>query len=245
MTSRTESPSSAAIASVGDELVTGRIADLNASYIAARLDGRGIDVRALAVLPDAVDAIAEFVEVEHRRRDFVFLAGGLGATPDDATRDGVAQGLARPTTESTAARELLEEAFRDDGAYVACCARLPAGSTVLANPLGGAPGFRVDNVWAFPGEPAEARAIFDAAASELPLQEIHAWSRTYPTAEHRIAHVLDALVAAHPGVTLGSYPSYAGGHVVRVELRTREPEPLRAAADWLERAMEAEAVVRA
>ena len=86
---------------------------------------------------------------------------------------------------------------------------LPAGSRPLENPLGGAPGFALANVYVLPGLPAEMEAMFEHVAAELRGgAPIVSWRRTYRTTESRIVAVLEAAEERHPGVLVGSYPSF-------------------------------------
>src|SRR5581483_197844 len=70
-------------------------------------------------------------------------------------------------------------------------ARLPRGARPLANPLGGAPGFAIENVYVLPGLPSEMEAMFDAIAGDFRRgAPIAAWRRTFATRESRIAPAL-------------------------------------------------------
>jgi molybdenum cofactor synthesis domain-containing protein len=229
---------SAAVAAVGNEVVAGRIGDENGSYIAKRLHERGVDVRVVAVLPDDVDAVADFVAAERGRRDHVFVTGGLAGTPDDVTRQGIARGLQRELVECEPARRLLSGVFVENSVYASRCSRLPEGATVIRNPLGGAPGFRAGNVWAFPGAPAEAHAMFDSVAGVLPAQAAYTWRRSYPVAEEHVAQVLDSFVAAFEDVELGVYAAW-GVTTSRLDvvLRAADHARLQSAAHWLEHSL--------
>src|SRR5205823_6296546 len=79
----------------------------------------------------------------------------------------------------------------------------------LQNPLGGAPGFVIGNVYVLPGLPAEMEAMFATAEEELRRpQPIRSWRRRYRTRESTIVGVLEAMGERHPGVLVGSYPTF-------------------------------------
>ena len=120
--------------------------------------------------------------------------------------------------------------------YAARWALLPAGARPLANPLGGAPGFVGANVYVLPGLPSEMKAMFETVAAELATgRPIAVWRRVYRTRESRIAAVLEAAIARHPGVLVGSYPAFgADGPTVEVVLKSADRDALTAAAAWIE-----------
>ena len=74
----------------------------------------------------------------------------------------------------------LRARFHGDPEYAARWAALPRGSRPLDNPLGGAPGFRIENTWVLPGLPSEMEAMFDLYADELAADRpIGSWRRRY------------------------------------------------------------------
>ena len=126
--------------------------------------------------------------------------------------------------------------FRSTWDYFHRFAKLPEGSRPLANPLGGAPGFQLANVWVLPGLPAEMEAMFDSVAEEFRHSEpIASWRRSYRTTESRIVRVLEQAVERHPEVLVGSYPSFdERGSEVEVVLKSRDAGAVAAAADWVD-----------
>ncbi len=228
-------PRVAAIVTVGDELVSGNSPNANATYLAARLESLAIEVGLAAVVPDRVPLIARLVRDQAVLNDYVFVTGGLGGTPDDVTREAIASAFAVPVEAVPALAALLSETFDGDLVHIARWALLPAGSRVLASPLGGAAGFVLKNVYVLPGTPEEARAIFETIVPELERGvALASWRCVYATTESRIAPVLDAFVERYPGVRLGSYPAFdSDGPRVELVLRASTDEELRAAAAWL------------
>jgi nicotinamide-nucleotide amidase len=229
----------ASILTIGNELVSGDVPNTNASWLAKRLAPLGVAVRLMAAVPDEIDAIADFVRTEAPRVDFLLVTGGLGGTPDDLTREALAHafGVDQPEVGELAAD--LRARFAHDPEYAARWARLPAGSRPLANPLGGAPGFAIENVYVLPGLPAEMEAMFAAMEEEFRRgSPIATWRRTYRTRESAIASALVEAGERWPSVLVGSYPTFpVDGPRVEVVLKSSDADELAAASAWLDDAI--------
>ncbi len=230
----------AAILTIGNELVSGDVPNTNASWLARRLAPLGVEVRLTAAVPDEIDAIGAFVRAEAPRVDFLLLTGGLGGTPDDLTREAIAAafGVAQEQVAEVAAD--LRARFTRDPEYAARWANLPQGSRPLANPLGGAPGFVIENVYVLPGLPSEMEAMFSSIEEEFRRgSPIESWRRVYRTYESVIASTLAETVERWPGVLVGSYPSFgSGGFTVEIVLKSRDVAALAEASAWVESAIE-------
>ncbi len=229
----------ASIVTIGNELVSGDTANTNGSWLAARLEALGVDVLLIAALPDEEERVASFVREQATEVDVVLVTGGLGGTPDDITREAIAAAFDVTQEEQPEVAERLRARFHGDHDYVTRWAQLPAGSRPLENPLGGAPGFVIGNVYVLPGLPAEMEAMFETVAAELGGgSPIGSWRRTYRTTESRIVAVLEAGGERYPAVRIGSYPSFgAEGSAVEIVLKSSDPEALAAATAWFERAL--------
>jgi molybdenum cofactor synthesis domain-containing protein len=230
----------ASILTIGNELVSGDVPNTNAAWLARRLAPLGVEVRMTAALPDEIDAIAEFVRAEAPRVEFLLVTGGLGGTPDDLTREAIAAAFGVPQEEVPKVAADLRARFTRDPEYAARWAQLPRGSRPLANPLGGAPGFAIENVFVLPGLPSEMKAMFVSIEEEFRRgSPIESWHRVYRTYESIIASRLAETGRRWPGVLVGSYPSFAdGGFTVEIVLKSSDVAALAAAAAWLESAIE-------
>jgi molybdenum cofactor synthesis domain-containing protein len=229
----------ALIVTIGNEIVSGDVENTNGSWLARRLAELGVEARLLAAVRDEVDDI-RVVLADREQHDFVFVTGGLGGTPDDITREAVAAAFGVDCVElaDLAARLCDRFAHKGLGDYAARWARLPAGAAPLENPLGGAPGFRLANVYVMPGLPTEMEAMFDSFAHELRGQPIGSWRRSYRTGEGQIVRVLEEATRRHPLVTIGSYPRFlADGPEVDVVLKSADDEALALATAWIETAL--------
>ena len=230
----------AAIITIGNELLSGDVADTNAQWLAKRLERLGIQVRLVATLPDDRGQIGRFVREQAAEAAVVVVTGGLGGTPDDVTREAIADGFGVAQAEVPEIACPLRARFAHDPEYAAKWANLPVGSRPLENPLGGAPGFAFGNVYVLPGLPAEMRAMFATIEDGLRCERpIGSWRRRYRTTESRIVGVLEAMGTRHPTVRVGSYPSFDEGRSeVEVVVKSSDPAALEAAATWLEQALE-------
>ena len=229
----------AAILTIGNELVSGDVADTNGAWLAHRLEQLGVSVQIMAAVPDDIDAVARFVREAAPEADFVLVTGGLGGTPDDLTREALAAAFGVGQAEVPELAHALRARFTRDPEYAARWAQLPIGSRGIENPLGGAPGFVIENVYVLPGLPAEMRAMFEAIAREFAgSPPIGSWRRTYRTRESEIAAVLVEAGERFPGALVGSYPSFEGGPEVEVVVKSSEADELERAAAWIQAALD-------
>jgi len=228
----------AIILTVGDEITSGDVANTNGSWLAGRLAALGLPVRMLAAVPDDVDEIAGFVREHRPLCRWLMVTGGLGGTPDDVTRDGVATAFGVELKVDAASLARLRDRFPEQAhAYVERFALLPAGAEPVENPLGGAPGFRLENVVVLAGVPAEMEATYGIAERTLLGSEgrpIRAVRLSYPTTESTIVAVLERATEKHPAVAVGSYPQFEDGvRRVDIVLKSADPSALDAAAAWM------------
>lgn len=230
----------AAIVDIGNELLSGDIVNTNGSWLARRLEEAGVEVRLIAVIPDEIDTIAAFVREQAQAFALVVVTGGLGGTPDDVTREGIAAAFGVGQAEEPRQVARLRKRFGGLGSdYALRWAALPVGSRAIDNPLGGAPGFVLENVYVLPGLPREMEAMFELVVDEVrAAAPIGSWRRRYRTTESRIVAVLEEAGTLHPRVRVGSYPSFEPEREVEVVLKSSDAAALDAASAWLERALE-------
>jgi nicotinamide-nucleotide amidase len=230
----------ASILTIGNELVSGDVANTNASWLARRLAPLGVAVRLTAAVPDEIDTVAELVRAEAPRVDFLLVTGGLGGTPDDLTREAIAAAFRVEQEEVPEVAADLRARFTSNPEYAVRWAMLPRGSRPLGNPLGGAPGFLIENVYVLPGLPSEMEAMFESIEEEFRRgSPIRDWRRIYRTYESLIAVTLAETVERWPGVLVGSYPSFSiEGSTVEVVLKSSDADALAAASSWLASALE-------
>src|SRR6267378_1949182 len=106
-------PKTAGIILVGNEILSGKIADANAAYLCRELRALGVDVRRICVIPDEIPLIAQEVAAFSRAHDVVFTSGGVGPTHDDVTIEGVALATGAKVVRHPMLVDILQRHFRD------------------------------------------------------------------------------------------------------------------------------------
>ena len=229
-------PVTAAIILIGNEILSGRTQDANLGYLAQHLNDVGVRVMEARVVADLEDDIVAAVNACRARYDYVFTTGGIGPTHDDITSAAVAKAFGVALTLDAEAVARLERHYPAGSLNDARkrMAMVPAGATLIDNPISTAPGFRMENVFVMAGVPAIMRAMFDGLAHTLhggaPLR-----ARTFRTnlAEGTMAADLGALQDRYADVEIGSYPSFGrrDDPGVRIVLRATNTTRLDAASE--------------
>ena len=195
---------------IGNEILSGKIADANVSELAKVLRAVGIRLERVVMLPDEIEVLAEAVRELSARFDVVFTSGGVGPTHDDVTIDAVARAFELDVVESPELAALLRGVYGDriTEAHL-LMARVPVGSALCAAPDVEWPTPVTKNVWMLPGIPDLFR---------LKLLTVRAWLRGPAPFVSRslflrleepfLKPLLDAVVARHPSVEIGSYPKW-------------------------------------
>ncbi|MFW6412958.1 MAG: competence/damage-inducible protein A [Oceanicaulis sp.] len=197
---------------IGDEILSGRTRDINVQQIAEFLAPLGIAVTEARVVADEEDAIVEAVRALSKRCTYVFTTGGIGPTHDDITAEAVAAAFGRPIGVRDDARAILDAWYEKSGTEVTEArlrmARIPDGAILIENPVTGAPGFQIGNVFVLAGVPKIARGMLEDVAPRLTRGKVtHAITvRLDGAREGDLAQALRTLQAEIPEVSLGSYP---------------------------------------
>jgi molybdenum cofactor synthesis domain-containing protein len=229
----------AALVVIGDEILSGRTQDKNVAQVAAWLNQQGIRLAEVRIVPDVIERIAETVNSLRAVNDYVFTTGGIGPTHDDITVDAIAAAFGVPAIVHPQARSILESYYRDrpGGLNEARLrmARTPEGAELLPNPYSGAPGVKMENVYILAGVPNIAASMLEALTGKLeggrPVVSVTVGARA---AESEVADQLRETEAAHPGVTIGSYPFFRdGGYGSNFVIRSEDRELARRTGDEL------------
>ena len=167
----------ATILTIGDELLIGQVVDTNAAWLSERLFSLGVRVRKVATVGDEEQAIIAALAQEWPESDLMIITGGLGPTPDDRTREAVAQYFGRDLALVPALMKKFEEEFVRRGRPMpegySRLALIPRGFEPLHNPAGSAPGLLFEDAQdglmvVVPGVPAEMQATFaDSIAARI------------------------------------------------------------------------------
>lgn len=230
----------AEIIATGSELVLGRIANTNAAWLSRELETLGIPVRFHTAVGDRMGDLVAAFRLAARRAHVVLVTGGLGPTADDLTRLAAAR---------FAGRRLVRHADLAAGIAARFAARnvvmtpsnlrqadLPAGASVVPNPIGTAPGFVLRRgrsvLVALPGVPREMELMFRQTVAGLLCARTRARRAfctrdllTFGLPESTLGDRLGALFRPEGNPSVGTLLR-AGTVVVRV--RAEDASPARA-----------------
>lgn len=214
---------------VGNELLIGKIKDTNAHYLAKQATQLGANVKRVTVIQDTIPEIATTInETIARKPQFIITTGGLGPTFDDKTLQGLAKALNRKLEVNPKALAIVKqkcvEYAQKRGLPTEIeltpprvkMATLPEKTVVVNNPIGTAPGVRVDIektvLFALPGVPGEMEAIFNETIAPLIKQavgdEVFCERSIFADNifESRLAPLIDKVMSEHVGVYVKSHP---------------------------------------
>ncbi len=214
---------------VGNELLIGKTLNTNGFWLGKQVTNLGAYVKRMTVALDIVDEIAHVVcEAVERKPQFIISTGGLGPTFDDKTLQGLAKALDRKLEINprvlTVVKEKCEEYARKRQLSTTIeltaprvkMATLPEKTEPVNNPIGTAPGVRVDLegtvLFALPGVPSEMEAIFSETIAPILKQAVG--NRVFceksmfleGMMESNLAPLIDKVMIANKGVYIKSHP---------------------------------------
>ena len=234
----------AELISIGTELAAGLIVDTNSAWLAGELSAVGILPVRHVTVTDSRQAIAEDIRRAAGAAEVVVATGGLGPTPDDLTRDALADAMGVSLrTDPEALRQIREFFARRSYPWTDSNARqaeFPEGTAPIPNAWGTAPGIRAEVgravVYCLPGVPDEMRQMF----TEAVLPELRSrggagvvLTRTLPcfgAGESRIGEIIADLMEPGREVTVGT-TAEAGVISVRFIVRAASEERARRLLD--------------
>jgi len=212
----------AEIISIGNELLIGHTLDTNSHWIAKHLTRLGWALERVTQLRDSLDSIKSGVRGSLKRNPSVLITiGGLGPTHDDMTLAGISRALNKPLRLNKEALQLVKDHYQRLESkprltkYRTKMATLPQGSAPLPNPVGTAPGVKMQQssttLFSLPGVPSEMKAIF--RSSLIPYMESFHTIRPKELEvkitgiiESALAPVLDQARKIHPKLYFKSHP---------------------------------------
>jgi molybdenum cofactor synthesis domain-containing protein len=214
----------AALVVIGNEILTGKVADTNSHFLCKELNFLGLDLCRIVTIPDDFDLIGKVVRECAEAFDWVFTSGGIGPTHDDMTVPAIAAGFGVPAVR----HPLLETSLRKHyGARLTedhlLMALVPQGAELVELESLFVPQIVFRNVYILPGVPQLFQAKFNAIkhrfrGTPVVLREIF-----MKADEGVIAASLRETQARHPGLLIGSYPNFSRGeYSVKVTLESRD-----------------------
>jgi molybdopterin-biosynthesis enzyme MoeA-like protein len=236
---------------VGDEILSGKRTDQHLSKVISLLGARGLSLSWARYVGDDRSRITEALRHAFASGDVVFSCGGIGATPDDHTRQCAAAALERPLALHPRARELILERMQDtareqavawepdrpDNVHRLNMGVFPEGAQIIPNPYNKIPGFSVADVHFVPGFPVMAWPMIESVLDQR-YAHLHGTQRqtersviVFGAMEAALTPLMESIEAAHPPVKVFSLPSVDhpqwGRHI---ELGVKGPAETTAAA---------------
>lgn len=192
---------------IGNEILTGKVAEQNILVMARELFALGVELRRIVVCPDEIHTIADDLRELKAGHDIVITSGGVGPTHDDVTIKAVAAAFDQRVVRALPYEALLREYYGERLTEMHLrMADVPEGARLLATPELRWPTVAVDNVYVMPGVPQIFRAKMAILREELKGSGAFFSRAVYVSLdEPTLAPLLDRLSAAHPGVNIGSY----------------------------------------
>lgn len=236
----------AAFLAIGNELLSGKVVEANLAPLAKTLHALGIQLRTAEILLDDVPTLSAAIARLSAAHGVVVTSGGVGPTHDDVTIEAVAKAFGRQVVRDPSLVELVRRTFgaQTNAAHLRF-ADIPEGAHLRSAPDASWPTPVVENVWILPGVPEVFR---------MKLATFRGWvtgPRPFITRalvltreEVDLKEALDAVVARHPLVSIGSYPAlFNPRYRTRVTFDATSAEAVQAALDDLRARLEPSVVV--
>jgi molybdopterin-biosynthesis enzyme MoeA-like protein len=224
---------------IGDELLLGKRQDQHLPRMIAILDARGLRLDWARFVGDDPPLLEETLRETFASGDLVFSFGGIGATPDDVTRQCAAAAAGVPLARHPEAAALIEARF---GAAAhpnrILMADLPRGAGLIPNPVNRIAGFSLRDHHFLPGFPNMAWPMAEWVLdthyrARFPSQpETERSVRVHEVAESALIPAMRELLACFPAVKLASLPSAINSGEIELGVRGEEADVARAFG-WL------------
>lgn len=214
---------------IGDELLVGKREDKHLGFLIRALAQRGLRLAWAQYLGDDPARLTEALQRSFASRDVVFSFGGIGATPDDHTRQCAAEALGVPLVLHPEAEAEIRGRFGAETTPQRLkMGEFPAGCAIVPNPFNRIPGFAVGHHYFVPGFPQMAWPMVEWVLDEKyrHLFDSQRWGEgsilVYGLPESSISPLMEEVNAAFPGLKAFSLPSMGEGGARRhIELGVR------------------------
>ena len=213
---------------IGDEILSGKRQDKHLTRAIQILGARGLSLDWAQYLGDDPARITATLKGTFATDDIVFSFGGIGATPDDHTRQCAAAALGRPLARHPEAVKEIEARFGAE-AYPrrVLMAEFPEGADIIPNPFNRIAAFSVGRHHFLPGFPEMAWAMMgwvldhryaQLFRDSLPHEEAVI---VHDAGESDLLDLMNAIVADYPDLKLASLPSFipGGGRLIELSVR--------------------------
>ena len=231
---------------IGDEILVGKRQDKHFSFLIEALARRGLRLAWAQYLGDEPERLAAAFRRSLDAGEAVFSFGGIGATPDDHTRQCIAAAagvglVLHPEAE----REIRGRFGAETTPARLRMGEFPEGSGIIPNPVNRIPGFSYGEHHFVPGFPQMARPMVEWVLDNRYRQlfDRDRWTEesilVFDAGESQLIAAMEAVGAAYAGVKVFSLPSMGeDGSRRHVELGVRgDPAQVKEAAEALRRAV--------
>jgi molybdopterin-biosynthesis enzyme MoeA-like protein len=209
---------------IGDEILSGKRKDSHFAHVVEALAGRGLELAWCRIVGDVPAHIVQNLRETYACGDLVFSFGGIGATPDDHTRQSAAEAANVPMLRHPDAVREIEAQFGPE-AYPRriLMADLPAGSAIIPNPVNRVPGFSLRQHHFLPGFPQMAWPmmawVLDTHYPELRnlAPEREEIFTALDVSESFLLDLMNEFVARYPDIRFSSLPHLGADGVRRIE----------------------------
>ena len=212
---------------IGDEILSGKRADKHLAKVIELLKARGLQLDYADYVGDSPDRIAATLKRAFSSGDIVFSCGGIGATPDDHTRQCAARALGLELALHPQAETLIRERMQDlaleqgvayepdrsDNIHRLNMGMFPVGAQIIPNPFNKIPGFTCGSVHFVPGFPVMAWPMIEWVLDTYYMQwfKQSAWIEksviVMGAMEAALTPLMEAIEQTYPGVKVFSLPS--------------------------------------
>lgn len=246
------------VLAVGTELLLGQIVDTNGAWIGEHLAEVGIDTCEHRKVGDNLGRIVGCLQELLERADAVIVCGGLGPTPDDVTREAIAElmgvELERRDELVTVISDMFSSRGREMPRNNLRQADVPKGGDHLPNPMGTAPGLKCEVVvggatkvvYAVPGVPYEmVPMVTDHVLPDLLERAgeraviVSRSLKTWGASESGLAELIAERVDAQTNPTIAFLARGVEGIYVRMTAKAATESAARALLDGEDAALRA------
>jgi len=215
---------SAGVVVIGNEILSGKVADTNSPFLAGELRPLGVTLRRISTIPDELPLIASEVRQHHEAYDLVFTSGGVGPTHDDVTIEGVAMALGRKVIVHPDIADKLKTFYGEKiNAARLKMAEVPEGAELITDVSLNFPTIKVENVYILPGIPEIFRSKFESLKARFNADPYCLKVVYTRVGEGTIAEYLNDTLRTFPELLLGSYPKINHPeYMVKVTLESKD-----------------------
>ncbi|MEW6162145.1 MAG: competence/damage-inducible protein A [Nitrospirota bacterium] len=236
----------AGIIIIGDEILSGKVQDMNSQFMVKELRLHGIDVRRISIIPDDVHEIANEIKEFSARFDYVFTSGGIGPTHDDVTVEGIAKAFKVRLVLDDSIKKLLHKRYgKNLTPEQLKIAEVPEGAELMTDDAIAFPIIIFKNIYILPGIPEYLEKKFfviEKLFHEQPFLLKKVYIKEY---EPEIAPLLNTVVKIHRDVKIGSYPVVGNkDYYVMVTLESLDEKNLNSALEDLIRKIPKKKVIK-